>query len=325
MAAVPTDSDLITAINHGNSVEVKDMLSNGANPNAEYNGTPALILAAVYNNESMMADLLNKGANVNARNAGGTALSYAISVQNPSMVKLLVSHGADIKSPGPMGMTPEKIAQVLKNSSVLNALYSSKTTQQQIDTSNINTSLSMLSDNDIAELKKTASDLDKISDFKRRVAYFLGTKNYSMNQGWAPQRVQLITPYSLMKNAYYVTNKNFENPSKDTINSIMSHRNTAWIWVWSVGAYDYLSYIPSPAITNVVIKDKNGTIHHHIDTIANTPHEVMSASGITQGSLWAFPIDVFNTDNAPFEIILVDTEMHQKPLKISIDKLKECK
>lgn len=331
-ASVPSDSDVVTAINQGNTSKLTELLSAGANPNATYNGTPAILLAAVYNNLDMMKSLLEHGANVDAKNAAGTSLYFAVSESNPQMVKLLVDYGANIHATGAMGQTPESIARALKNNDVLRALYSKNSVVSSNNTPNLlinadksHTMLSTLSEADMLEAKNTAETLDKISNPNERVAYFLGKKNYSMSSAHAPQRVQLITPYSLLRNAYYVTNKNFSEPQQSTIDTIKKFDNIAWVWVWSQGAYDYLSYNPAPAITNVVIKDSNGQIHKSLDRDIYTPYNLMLASGITIGTLWPFPIDVFVEDNLPMEIILVDTEMHQKPLKVTFDKMNKIK
>ena len=331
-ASVPSDSDLVTAINQGNTSKVTELLSAGANPNATYNGTPVLLLAAVYNNLDMMKSLLEHGANVDAKNPVGTSLYFAVSESNPQMVKLLIDYGADIHAKGAMGQTPESIARTLKNNDVLQALYSKYTTASSNNSTNSpvklaisHTMLSTLSDADMLEAKNTAGTLDKISTPNERMAYFLGQKNYSIASAHAPQRVQLITPYSLLKNAYYVTNKNFSEPQQSTIDTIKKFNNIVWVWVWSQGAYDYLNYNSAPAITNVVIRDNNGKIHRSLDRDVYTPYNLMLASGITIGTLWPFPSDVFTEDNLPLEIILVDTEMHQKPLKINSDKMNKIK
>ncbi|MEG2764384.1 MAG: hypothetical protein RR910_01370 [Acidaminococcaceae bacterium] len=109
-----------------------------------------------------------------------------------------------------------------------------------------------------------------------------------------------------------------------TINNILSHNNVAWIWVWSNGAYDaILGNGPAPGITNVVIR-KGNKIYQPLPREKYTPDYTFMTANINRAATWAFPIEIFSNDNTPFEIVLVDSQMHQKPLTINKDDLMKC-
>jgi ankyrin repeat protein len=97
-AEKPAAERLFAAIRKGEASAVSKLLRQGASPDAmDQDGTPALMLAALYGGADCVKALLDGGANPNATNkTGATALMWA--VPNPEKVKLLVARGADINA-----------------------------------------------------------------------------------------------------------------------------------------------------------------------------------------------------------------------------------
>lgn len=140
---------------------------------------------------------------------------------------------------------------------------------------------------------------------------------------YAPLRYQLITPYSLARFVYYKTERQFKEPQPATIQDIMKHKNVAWVFLWGTGSMDYaVGMFPPPPIANVVIR-KNGVIYQPLPKDQFTP-TTFSVIGILESQVWAFPLDLFSKEG-DFEIIAVDTQDHQKPLKISADDMLKYK
>lgn len=287
-------------------------------------------ISAIYRNDlPAVSQMLSEGANPNATSNGMTALYAAVAMQNVDIVKTLVAAGADINKPGIGGVSVTFTAQSMGNQELLEALYSNVSDSvipipkeyPQIENK---TSLIVLDDVSLSKAKKEASQLNDIDEWNLRVAYFLGSKGYSIFSNSSEQRVQLITPYSIAKYAYYVTERNFKEPKQMTINNILSHNNVAWLWVWSNGAYDaILGNGPAPGITNVVIR-KGNKIYQPLPREKYTPDYTFMAANINRAAAWAFPIEIFSNDNTPFEIVLVDSQMHQKPLTINKEDLVKC-
>src|SRR5215469_12015902 len=91
LAAPPRTDSLFQAIQKGDATLVKHLLNQGVNADSEdADGTPALLLAALYGSADCVKLLLDHGANPNARNAAGaTPLHWA--VPDTAKVKLLLA------------------------------------------------------------------------------------------------------------------------------------------------------------------------------------------------------------------------------------------
>ena len=187
------------------------------------------------------------------------------------------------------------------------------------------TALSKLTTMDIAEIKRTAPQLEEISDWNRQVAYYLGAKEYALSTMWTPQRIQLVTPYSLTRYLYYLADKELVAPDKELLEEIAQHKDVAWVWVWSNGNYNVLNNNPAPTIENVVIRSKDNDYYYHLDKKAYIPHKAMAAANLNTAQLWPFPARVFSQGQIPFEIVLLDSADNRKPLKITKDDLAKCK
>lgn len=187
------------------------------------------------------------------------------------------------------------------------------------------THMSQLTSKDMREIKRTAPELKEISDWNRRVAYYLGDKDYAVSTMWSPQRVQLITPYSLTKYLYFLADKELVAPDKKLIDEVAKYKDVVWVWVWNSGSYNIMQNNPVPTIENVVIRSKDNDYFYHLDKEAYMPEKALKAAKVDTAQLWPFPAKVFSQSQIPFEIVLMDSADNKKPLKIKEDDLAKCK
>lgn len=187
------------------------------------------------------------------------------------------------------------------------------------------THLSSLSRKDLAEIKRTAPELEETSDWNRRVAYYLGDKEYAVSTLWAPQNIQLITPYSLTKYLYYLADQDLVTPDQKLIDEVAAQKDIVWVWVWSNGSLNVLKNNPAPTIENVVIRSKDNDYFYHLDKAKYIPVKAMAKAKVDTAQLWPFPAKVFSQSQIPFEIVLLDSADNRKPLKIKEDDLAKCK
>lgn len=187
------------------------------------------------------------------------------------------------------------------------------------------THMAQLSDKDLREIKRTAPELKEISDWNRRVAYYLGEKDYAVSTMWSPQRIQLITPYSLTKYLYFLADKELVAPDQKLLDEVAALKDVVWVWVWNSGSYNVLQNNPVPTIENVVIRSKDNDYFYHLDKEAYIPEAALKAAKVDTAQLWPFPAKVFSQSQIPFEIVLMDSADNKKPLKIKEDDLKKCK
>ena len=118
------DNDrLIQATREGNLVAMKQLLGRGADPKVkDAEGTPVLMLAALYAPSQAVQMLLDAGADPNARNQGG-ATALHIAAGDSSKARALVAKGADVNVRSAAGRTPLMIAAAHDgNSSVVKLL-----------------------------------------------------------------------------------------------------------------------------------------------------------------------------------------------------------
>jgi len=104
------NAQLLVSIRGGDVSRITNLLRQGADPTAkDTDGTPALMLSAVYTDAAVMKALLDRGADPNATNAAqATALHW--SGGDPAKVKMLVLKGADVKAVSAAGRTALAIA-----------------------------------------------------------------------------------------------------------------------------------------------------------------------------------------------------------------------
>lgn len=187
------------------------------------------------------------------------------------------------------------------------------------------THMSQLTSKDLREIKRTAPELKETSDWNRRVAYYLGDKDYAVSTMWSPQRVQLITPYSLTKYLYFLADQDLVAPDKKLLKEVEAMKDIVWVWVWNSGSYNIMQNNPVPTIENVVIRSKDNDYFYHLDKEAYMPVKAMKAAKVDTAQLWPFPAKVFSQSQIPFEIVLMDSADNRKPLKIKEDDLAKCK
>lgn len=85
----------------GNVEKVKELLAQGADPNARPNGSPTALYYAMetYCTPEMVKVLLEAGANVNAHNPGAhTILMRALVNTNQEIIRILLEAGADVNA-----------------------------------------------------------------------------------------------------------------------------------------------------------------------------------------------------------------------------------
>ena len=97
-------SDLIKAVYEGDTKGVQRALRRGANPNAQYRGTPALLWAVQQNHLSVVKALVAAGASLNRRdNHGLTPLDQAAGGGMVEIVRFLLQAGARVNTPTSSG------------------------------------------------------------------------------------------------------------------------------------------------------------------------------------------------------------------------------
>lgn len=179
---------------------------------------------------------------------------------------------------------------------------------------------------DQSEIRRTAPELKEIGDWYRRVAFYLGDKDYAVITGWAPQKIQLVTPYSLTKYITYLANEDLVAPDKALIDEIAKFKDVCWVWVWSNGSYNVLNTdAQPPVVTNVVVRTPDNTFNYHLEKDQYMPVNALAKAKLNQAQLWPFPAKLFSLRNIPLEIIVVDDKGNKKPLKLRNDDLTKCK
>jgi ankyrin repeat protein/CHAT domain-containing protein/Flp pilus assembly protein TadD len=179
------DEEMISASERGDLMAVKDLLSKGANVNANIEGGwTGLMWAAFEGKTETIRLLIEKGAKVNAKdNSGWTALTKAVRnrhsdaarllIQNGAdvnaismggisvlmlavdegdadMVRLLIEKGADINVRDALGFTPKKYAEIRQQHAIAQILSSAERGETSIKESRLG---------EVTELKWQAHDL----------------------------------------------------------------------------------------------------------------------------------------------------------------------
>jgi ankyrin repeat protein len=127
VSAEDVNDHLLNAAFKGHSQTVKDLLADGADPNAEDDiGQSALIGAARNGHEDTVSVLLAAGANVNLRlrGSGWTALTLSAKNGHPGIVKALLENGAELSIKDKYGRTALMWAAENGHSKVVKALLS---------------------------------------------------------------------------------------------------------------------------------------------------------------------------------------------------------
>jgi len=102
------DQKLVAAANRGDTNDIRNLLQQGANPQAlAADGWTALTMAAREGHLEAVDLLVRSGANVDAPEGGGnTALYWAAFYDHRVVAKFLLSKGADPDKKGNDGETP---------------------------------------------------------------------------------------------------------------------------------------------------------------------------------------------------------------------------
>ena len=126
-AAADTSKDLYMAVMMQDPLQVKSLLTKGANANYKENGRPVLAWAAQSGNDEIVSALLAAGAdpNVADTSAGHTALMRAIDTQYESTVKILLKAKADPNKTSLDGKTCLDMAVESRKPGIVQALLDS--------------------------------------------------------------------------------------------------------------------------------------------------------------------------------------------------------
>lgn len=101
--------DMLKAVDEGELNEARQLILNGANPNARgEEGYPALMMAGEARNMAMFKMLLENGARVDGRSEkrNETTLMRRAEVGDVEAVKILIEYGADVNVQDRGGETP---------------------------------------------------------------------------------------------------------------------------------------------------------------------------------------------------------------------------
>lgn len=318
--ASPANEELINAATLGDSVKVETLLKDGANPNAQnaYGWTP-LLAASAGSRLDIAVILMDAGANINvASHMGETPLLYAVMTRNNPLINMFIQRGADPNKRNTMGLSPADVAKTYRIN--LPSKTSNVSTVSSIPSvSSIpleNTTLVILNNETLKKAKLDSPLVGKYSnDSIEQYAYYVGKKDYGLSYNYSPIGVAVITPYSLSKYGFFKEKQIFLDFSLDDQRLLLENNSTVFVMTFNSIPYNLA---PSAPIQNIIIR-KNGVVYRTIN--ANT--SLITKWGIG-GTLWAFPIGLFNSKEE-MEIIIIDGHDNVKPLKLSTEKLEKIK
>lgn len=107
------DEPLMTAINEGDTNQVRKLLSRGADPNVDFDeDTSALSMAAEEGHTDIVSLLLDRGADINTQESR-PPLCRAVEERHADVVRVLLQHGAKVKCRNSgTGQTPLQTAKI---------------------------------------------------------------------------------------------------------------------------------------------------------------------------------------------------------------------
>ena len=110
--AAELDEDLMAAVRHNDTAQVRDLLDHGARVNArDAAGNTVLIVAAAFGYADLAYLLIERGADLDLRGRiGHTALTCAAEEGHGRIARLLVERGADKTSRTEYGHTAHSLA-----------------------------------------------------------------------------------------------------------------------------------------------------------------------------------------------------------------------
>ena len=121
--------DMIKAVDDGELIEARQLILNGANPNARgEDGYPALMMAGEARNLKMMKMLLENGARVDTRSEERkeTTLMRRAEVGDAEAVNVLLENGADVNAQDRGGETSLMKATRSRKTRAVRALIEAK-------------------------------------------------------------------------------------------------------------------------------------------------------------------------------------------------------
>jgi len=117
-------TDLIIAVEKGDTVTVQTLLTQGADVNEKSkDGWTALTIAAMKGHVAIVRMLLAAGADVNAKSPSGkTALMLTATIGHTATVQALLAAGADVNAKSPSGKTALMLATEISHTAIVKLL-----------------------------------------------------------------------------------------------------------------------------------------------------------------------------------------------------------
>ena len=301
-----TDDELFYAIIKGETYNVQRLLSEGADPNISNpdSGFTGLMRASLFSDNSILVLLLNAGADVNKETKNGkTALYYAVSNNDVDKVSILLNYGANADTKTIEGESLHSVARRNNNRNIMSMLFSAsnRVTLNNYTEVNTTSALYILDDEASSIIKKDIAE-DRPKTKANKFLYYSLNKNiyqatideYILRKT-NPPKMFLITPYSLAKYYYKLSeNKNNIEPYA-TLSIIKNYKNIAWIYVEPDKKIS--------VINEVVIKIGEGR-YPALAKDRYIPYELFRKTNLKVDNLWPFPANLFSKENDFLDIIV---------------------
>jgi hypothetical protein len=189
-----------------------------------------------------------------------------------------------------------------------------------------NTSLIVLSDIMVKQAKGESVKVGNFKSYWNQVGYHLQTRDFdALSHGFrntVKQDISLVTPYSFMKYLYFIKNNSFQEPTQGEIDNAKNLCDIVYVTIDSTPSDTeiHFDFQPAPRIVNVVLRI-NDKIYQPI--VSNTRTLYNDAHFDSYVQVFGFPINLFNLENAPIEILIADGWQERCSIKINQSKLKK--
>lgn len=318
------NQSLLEAVQTKDKLQIKRLIAKGINPNeTSITGFSALMAAACTGDIDVLELLLNAGANVNQLSlTGESALLYAVMSGNAPCVQVLMKHGANPHEHSKIGVSPISMARTLQNKQIL-AMLTQGTENANSPSSQGESIFLPLNDATISKAQKDARKIKPSDDWNLKIAYFVGSKSNDrlLEQNYT-HRVQIITPYTLLRGLAFKAEHRYQKLNPDVIETLRQYPHIIWIWVWNIGKAEQIGASSiAPSINHVVIKQGSAVIQP-LDRFVYVPELLFAQNKIPLSQIWPFRADTFSSVNEHPELILVDIRDRKHVLKLTPSTLK---
>lgn len=296
------NSSLLSAASNGDAARVKELLSQGASANSQNiaNGFSALMASVIHGDTTILKMLLDAGADVNARTTTGeTVLLYAVMANNATAAHILVEHVADASARSGMGLYPIDMAKTMSNKEMIIAL-SGRTSGEpltvEIDTKSV---LLSFSDNLVTRAQGDINKVKQGDSWNLKIAHYLGDKdNDRFFEASAPQRYQLLTPYTIIRDAAYSANSRYQEIDRAIIETLKQLNGVVWLWIWDQGAHDRRAGMAHGTL-----------IHHVVVKVGDKTYQPLDRDIYIPELLFAEKEDIVHTDVAISSLYFYEREL----------------